>query len=316
MRPDVSVVIPTLRRPELLLRAMASVLSQSVPTFEIIVVVDGVDPQTLAVVETVHDARVRVLQNDVSLGPGSSRNRGVAAAEASWVAFLDDDDEWLPQKLERQLALARYCRLPTIVTTQVCAVTPSGKFVWPLRSYDNQVPLDEYLFDRKSFTKGESFLHLSSLLVSRDLCTAAKFPALRMYEDYVFLLKAVNCERATLLTVPEPLTIVYMEEERPSLSADYSWRASLDWINSVPSLINQKAYSGFCLTTIGPQAAAQGDYRAFLILLREAFRKGRPRARHIAFYCLAWILPVNLRHLRRRLRRLAGWGSTQIGVQG
>lgn len=301
MRPEVSVIIPTLRRPKLLIRAIKSVLTQTMSALEVIVVIDGRDLETRAVLQQVGDTRVRMLQNEISLGPGASRNKGVAAARSRWIAFLDDDDEWLPHKLERQLALAHTNAAAKIVATQVCAVTPSGTFVWPLRTYDNVIPFDEYLFDRRSFTKGESYLHLSSLLMSRTLFDVFAFPPLRMYEDYVLLLQALNIGKAVLLTVREPLTIVYLEEQRPSLSADHSWRASLEWINSVPALVGKRAYSGFCLTTVGPQAATQGDYRAFVPILQHAFVKGRPRVRHVVFYCLAWILPVRPRRYLRHL---------------
>ena len=128
---------------------------------------------------------------------------------APWIAFLDDDDEWLPRKIELQLAAAEGRPSPCIITTLVYATTPSGRYVWPLRIYDNIIPLDQYLFDRRSLTKGESYLHVSSLLVSRGLFECYKFPALRMYEDYSFLLEAVKCGKAEIITVLEPLSLLY-----------------------------------------------------------------------------------------------------------
>src|ERR1700743_3192727 len=104
--PIVSIVIPTAGRPQLVLAAARSVLAQTVTDIELIVVVDGPDPDTEAALTTVADPRLRVLRNPASVGPGQSRNVGLAAARGDWVAFLDDDDEWLPQKLARQLAAA------------------------------------------------------------------------------------------------------------------------------------------------------------------------------------------------------------------
>jgi hypothetical protein len=121
-----------------------------------------------------------------------------------------------------------------------------------------------------------------------------------MYEDYVFLLKAVKVAKTRVVTVHEPLTIVRLEEQRPSLSSAFSWRASLNWIDTIAPLIGPKAYIGFCLTTVGPQAAAAGDYSAFFLILRLAFSRGRPRLIQIYFFLCAWIFPIGL---RRRLRR-------------
>lgn len=103
--PTISVVLPTYERRELVLRAVESVLSQTRPADEVIVVDDA---STDGTAETLATYPVRVLRQPERLGVSAARNRGVAAAVGEWVAFLDSDDEWRPEKLEEQLAaLAR-----------------------------------------------------------------------------------------------------------------------------------------------------------------------------------------------------------------
>ena len=101
----VSAVIPTRGRPELLQRAVRSALAQTLRAIEVVVVIDGEDPATsLALKEWTHqDGRLRVLALPASVGGSDARNRGVEAASGEWIAFLDDDDEWLPGKLQAQL---------------------------------------------------------------------------------------------------------------------------------------------------------------------------------------------------------------------
>ena len=94
----VSVVIPTLRRPKLVLRAVASVLNQTYEQIEVIVVVDGPDQATIDVLRTVKDPRMQVVVNPRSLTAAGARNVGVDHARGEWIAFLDDDDEWLPAR--------------------------------------------------------------------------------------------------------------------------------------------------------------------------------------------------------------------------
>ena len=101
--PEVSVVIPTIGRPALVVRAVESVLAQTLRDLEVIVVVDGPDPETAAALASIADARMKVLSNQVPLRVGPTRNRGVGQATAPWIAFLDDDDAWLPTKLEKRL---------------------------------------------------------------------------------------------------------------------------------------------------------------------------------------------------------------------
>ncbi|MEX0785020.1 MAG: glycosyltransferase family 2 protein [Dehalococcoidia bacterium] len=104
--PRVSVVIPTYRRPESLLRAIESVLAQTFEDFELLVVDDASRDRTRAVVEGVRDARVRYVALPARQGPSQARNAGVELARSDWVAFLDDDDEWLAEYLAEQLARA------------------------------------------------------------------------------------------------------------------------------------------------------------------------------------------------------------------
>jgi glycosyltransferase involved in cell wall biosynthesis len=100
--PKVSVIIPTCNRPELLKRAIRSVLEQTFQDFEIIVVDDGMKVRAEESVREINDPRIRYIRNEVSLGGGGTRNRGIDEARGEYVAFLDDDDEWLPEKLQKQ----------------------------------------------------------------------------------------------------------------------------------------------------------------------------------------------------------------------
>jgi glycosyltransferase involved in cell wall biosynthesis len=103
MPVQVSVVIPTRNRAALLRRALGTVLAQRFTELEIIVVDDASTDDTAAVLETVGDARVRALRHPERRGVAAARNAGIAAAAGRWVAFLDDDDLWAPNKLARQV---------------------------------------------------------------------------------------------------------------------------------------------------------------------------------------------------------------------
>lgn len=97
--PAVSIVVPTRNRPEMLLEALASIEKQSVDRFECIVVDDGDHhPATLGRFE--QDDRFRLIAPEGPEGPAAARNRGIAAAKGDAVTFLDDDDTFLPRRLE------------------------------------------------------------------------------------------------------------------------------------------------------------------------------------------------------------------------
>jgi glycosyltransferase involved in cell wall biosynthesis len=296
----VSVIIPTLNRPKLLIRSVISALQQTLKDLEVIVVIDGPNSESSAELGKLSDPRIRLINNVVSLGPAGARNAGAAAATGAWIAFLDDDDEWHTCKLERQLAFAGSSDQPIIVSCLSEVRTQNARLIWPRRIYDNSIALADYLFDRRSLLKGDTMIQTSSLMLPRALFEALKFRW--QHDDWDLLLRAVMSERARIVTVPEALVILHQDELRSAVSAEFPWRSSLDWIEQIRSHISPRAYSGFCLTVIAPQAASKADYSAFVLLPRLAFRKGRPRLTHIALYLWYWLV----KPLPALLRRLTG----------
>lgn len=101
---QVSVIIPTYNRARFLGGAIRSVLAQSFKDFEIIVVDDCGSDNTKSVIESFADAGVRYIRHDRQRGGAAARNTGINASLGEYIAFLDDDDEWYPEKLGRQVS--------------------------------------------------------------------------------------------------------------------------------------------------------------------------------------------------------------------
>lgn len=124
----VSIVLPAYNREKTIGAAIRSVLRQTYSDFELIVVDDGSQDGTVEAARAVQDSRIRVLALEENRGAGGARNAGIQAARAPWVAFQDSDDEWLPEKLSRQMArlaeggfIAAYCGMAIV------KATPSGR---------------------------------------------------------------------------------------------------------------------------------------------------------------------------------------------
>jgi len=100
--PKVSAIIPTHNRAEFLRSAITSVLNQTFQNFEIVIVDDASKDHTREVIANFNDTRIRVVYNQVSKGDAGARNIGVMNSNCNYIAFLDDDDEWLPEKLKIQ----------------------------------------------------------------------------------------------------------------------------------------------------------------------------------------------------------------------
>jgi glycosyltransferase involved in cell wall biosynthesis len=127
----VSVVIPTFNRQSVLARALASVMAQTRPVDQIIVVDDGSsDDSARMVTEEFPEAHLLVQENR---GVSAARNRGIELATGEWIALLDSDDEWKPQKIERQLSTladaseARVCHTDEIWIRHHRRVNPKRK---------------------------------------------------------------------------------------------------------------------------------------------------------------------------------------------
>lgn len=101
--PRVSIVIPTYNRARDLRRALASVAVQTISDFEVLVMDDGSQDDSRAVVEAFDDQRFKYSWEEPSGGPAHPRNRGIAQSIGEYIAFLDSDDWWKPNKLEESL---------------------------------------------------------------------------------------------------------------------------------------------------------------------------------------------------------------------
>jgi glycosyltransferase involved in cell wall biosynthesis len=296
--PIVSVIIPTMRRPDLLRRALRTVLDQTCQSFEIIVVIDGPDSDTVRALQAETDARIRVFKNAQPLGAGRARNIGVAKANGRYVAFLDDDDEWLPAKLEEQLSLAGG-RDDVLVTCLSKVIRPQGIEIWPSTIYDNTRPFDEYLFDRRKPFAGDAFIQSSSQFLSRDLFQRSPFPERSPHDDWEFVIRLACGLHIRVETVPSVLVVHYVGAQAQSLSNKDAWKASLAWIAGMRQVMTPRAYGGFCLGVVGPRAASERDYKAIFPILSEAFRNGAPRALTVLFFIVVWLIPEDV---RKRIR--------------
>jgi glycosyltransferase involved in cell wall biosynthesis len=127
--PLVSVIIPTYNRAYCLPRTLDSVLAQSYPNYEVIVVDDGSTDGTQEVVRSYgHDSRIKYVFQEHK-GVTTARNQGFAKLQGDYVALLDSDDVWMPWKLELQLACFRQCPEVGMVWTNMQAVDPEGNVV-------------------------------------------------------------------------------------------------------------------------------------------------------------------------------------------
>jgi glycosyltransferase involved in cell wall biosynthesis len=204
----VSVIIPAFRAERTIRRALDSVLSQTVPAAEIIVVDDG-SPDDLASVVAEYGDRVRLIRKPNG-GAASARNAGIEAASGDFVAFLDADDYWEPAKLERQLAIFQRHPELALVAGSCFQEMPGQPRMAP--STTNPQWHDRVLMD-----KGETAFWLTSMvwtgtvIVRREALGHERFVSgLEPAEDQDLWIRLTS--RHPCYLISEPLTTAVLEE--------------------------------------------------------------------------------------------------------
>lgn len=292
-RALVSVVIPTYRRPQWVVCAVESALGQSYAPLEVIVIVDGPDPETICVLQGITDERMRLIVLDENAGGSEARNMGVREARGEWVAFLDDDDQWVAEKLEMQMETAARVRARyPIIGSRLVACGPGGNRKLPRRLYTADENIGDYLFCRHSFSYGDGMLQTSTLLVKRDLLLDCSFlKGLKRHQDWDWLLRIAARPDVEVAMLPEALTLMHVAEQGESVSRSADWSASLAWARLSRTLMSGSAYAFFITTECVPRARKCGAGLGVLMrLFWECIWRGQPGMRQMAlffFFCMA-----------------------------
>ena len=299
MSPRVSAIITTCARPHLVGRAVRSALGQTLGGIEVVVVVDGPDAATQRALTNIDDPRLRVCVRPERGGQGAAINTGVAVALGEWAALLDDDDEWLPEKLERQLSAAESstARNP-VVGCRFVARSEAGDTVWPRRAPARGEPLCEYLFCRRSLAFGEGILPTSVIFARTELFrTVPLTEHLRRHCDLDWLIRADRRDdvMVEIPTGDAPLAVWDIQQDRQRLSNAHDWRYSYEWMEGAREAVTPRAYAGFLLTWVSFSARCQRDQGAFAFLAREALNRGRPSIIELAVHFAIWMVPMTLR---------------------
>jgi glycosyltransferase involved in cell wall biosynthesis len=303
LKPIISTVIPTRNRPLLVERAVKSVLAQTFKEIEVIVMIDGSDASTRAVLAEIDDPRLKCVELPIPGGAAAARNAGVSEAVGEWIAFLDDDDEWLPQKLERQIEVANRSQYEfPIIASRLTARSPKGDYIRPTRFLSLSEPISEYLLARNSLFQGEGLIQTSVLLTKKKLLQQVPFRTdLQRHQDWDWLLRVSNLATVGIDFVSEPLAIWYVDEKRKTVSGTSNWRNSLAWLHENKNLVTPRAYAAFIMVEVAAQASQEGEWQEFLPLLSEAIKLGKPQLIDFLLYLGIWLIPQETRRSFRAL---------------
>lgn len=249
----ISVIIPTWNRANKVVCAVNSVLQQTYQNFEIIIADDGSTDQTENIFRNHSDKRIKYLHLEHSGLPAVARNAALHETRGDWIAFLDSDDEWLPNKLEEQIRLAEIT---------LCQAVCSN--AWRIQNSQNRgAYLDDQVPEIIRFSKlvKVNFVICSSALIKRSLIDKAlgfsEAKAMKAWEDYALWLRIASltnfayCSKPLVEYSDEPLLSVRKfspneKEQKKQVLLDYlKWAKSYNphfyyiWLAKLEKIQNQ-----------------------------------------------------------------------------
>lgn len=302
--PKVSVAILTRNRPKLLMRAVNDVLRQTFTDLELIVVIDGPDDVTVEALKTVDDPRLRWVQHERNMGISAARNTGFREAKGDYIALQDDDDEWMPEKIKKQVAACEAAGGEYVFS--FCRYIERTGVFENFRPEEMPKPTDtgrrfvEYMFCHRGL------LVPSIVMVSRKL--AEKYPfdlTLQPAEDTDFFIRCMSDPEVKLATVSEALA-VHNNYPPPvgayRMSGVANWRTVLGWAIRQRSLFTGRAFA-FLLTRGVTQFAndQNATLREKLSILMVALRLGAFSPRALMYFFASAFLTKQTKHRIRRM---------------
>jgi len=211
----VSVIMPVFNAEETLVRAVASVQAQEYPDWELLLIEDGSSdgsPKLCADLAAA-DSRLQILRQPHNNGAAAARNAGILLARGRYIAFLDADDEWLPEKLALQLLFMKTCGAPFSYTG-----------FWRQRGEErHQVRVPAWV-DRAQLLRGNVIGCLTALY-DRNHFGTVEMPALRMRQDFALWLKLLE-EGGRAHGLDRPLAVHHVLPHSLSASKGRALRAT------------------------------------------------------------------------------------------
>lgn len=197
---SISIVMPAYNAEKFITDSIRSVMNQTYEDWELVVVNDGSTDETRELVLGFagRDVRIRLIDNPANLGVAKTRKHGVEQAKYSWIALLDSDDMWTPDKLSKQVDLARSIGTPALLFTGTTYVDENGRKTSYCLKPPSKVDFKQLLV--------QNVVMCSSVLVHRDLLKFDDAIHDGMHEDYAMWLSILKDEPYAY-AVPEPLNI-------------------------------------------------------------------------------------------------------------
>ncbi|SEK90493.1 glycosyltransferase family 2 protein [Xaviernesmea oryzae] len=238
--PLFSVVIPLYNRRSVIAATIDSVLQQTFQDFEIVIIDDGSKDQPEDVINAIKDPRIRLIRQP-NAGGSAARNHGIDEARGEFIAFLDSDDEFLPDHLSAaKTALDQAPGKNTVVYSPVIVDRGGGKtFIKPPRAIRPDEEMADYVMSDRGFVQ------TSGLIVPTEIARKVKYRLGMPFgqdTDFAIRLFAAGCQ----FKMTERPTVVWNDIADPGrVSASRKGNRVMGWLEEMKPFISRRAYLGY-----------------------------------------------------------------------
>lgn len=299
--PKVSVIIPTYNRARYLKRAIQSVLDQSFQDFEIIVVDDASTDETRETIEAFQDPRIRYFHHESNRQEAGSRNTGVQNSVGQYIAFLDDDDVWLEQKLSMQVDLLdrNSSKIGAVYSSFLKIDAETEKVLGPWSAEKRGDVLDAL--------REDNWIGIPSTVLVRREC----FEKVGLFDeqvefglDYDMWIRIAQYYEFEYLE--EPLVLRSLNHGRLSTNWTLVMKGKESYLSKYPDFFSQdaKAHSHHLLS-LGVLYCHNGHLRIGRATLLKAIRRNPGELRNYYYLALSLLGAQNFKRIRQLRDKLA-----------
>ncbi|WP_318406942.1 glycosyltransferase family 2 protein [Photobacterium leiognathi] len=263
MKISVSVIVPFFNRSKVVSKTIESVLTQTIQDFELIIIDDcsikSEYNRLIEIIQSYSDERIKVIRLEKNVGGGEARNIGIRESKGDYIAFLDSDDVWVKEKLEKNLInyqddknIIVYSKLERISLNNVRNVIPKSEI---------KNKIGDYLFCENGV------IQTSSIFMEKKLALKVMFnPNLPRHQDYDFVLRAENLGLKFQM-IDEALVQWIEQNDGGGVKKGGTSKFCSGWIDEYSIYMSRKAIANYNIKILLPILVYEERYKIALELI-------------------------------------------------